>query len=292
VTPASALADAAKRHRVPGAALAIFDGANLHESAAGVVNQQTGVEATPDAVFAIGSITKLLTATLAMQLVDEGLLELDAPVRRYLPQLSLADEEAAARITVRQLLTHTSGIDGDFFVSTGRGDDCLERYVLACSALPQLHPPGRLWSYCNAGFVLLGRVVEILRRQVWDEVLRTRLSKPLGSEGTQTLHEEMLRHRVAIGHFVDPTTGESVPAPPWREMRANGPAGSTAVAMARDLVRFARLHLAGGIAHDGARLVSERAVTASRARRSRSPGRTPWRGGAWAGCCSRPAARA
>ena len=117
------LADALKRHRVPGASLAILAGETLREGAAGVVNVRTGVEATPDAVFDIGSITKVFTTTLVMQLVDAGLLDLDAPVRRYLPELVLADPEAAARVTVRHLLTHQSGIEGDFFQATGRGDD-------------------------------------------------------------------------------------------------------------------------------------------------------------------------
>lgn len=254
------LAEAIKRHSVPGAVLAVLDGETLHESAAGVVNVRTGVEATPDAVFQIGSVTKLFTATLVMQLADQGELELDAPVRRHLPELALDDPEAAALVTVRQLLTHTSGIDGDFFVSTGSGEDCLERFVLACSALPQLHPPGRLWSYCNAGFALLGRIVEKLTGLVWDEALRVRLAKPLGAEGVQSLPEEMLRYRVAHGHFVSPADGKAQLAPPWRGMRSNGPAGTTTVAMARDLVRFARMHVAGGLTQGGTRLLSESAV--------------------------------
>src|SRR5262245_40443301 len=106
----ASLADALKRHRVPGAALAIFAGESLREAAAGVVNARTGVEATPDAVFEIGSITKVFTTTLALQLADEGRLELDAPLRRYLPELVLADPDAAAQVTIRHLLTHTSGI--------------------------------------------------------------------------------------------------------------------------------------------------------------------------------------
>lgn len=254
------LEDAIKRHHVPGAVLAVWDGESLQESAAGVVNVRTGVESTPDAVFQIGSVTKLFTATQVLQLVDAGLLDLDAPVRRYLPELVLDDREAAELVTVRQLLTHTSGIEGDFFVSTGRGDDCLEKYVLACSALPQLHAPGRLWSYCNAGFALLGRIVEKLRGQVWDDALRTHLLLPLGTEGVQTLPEEMLRYRVAHGHFTNPADGKSALAPPWRGMRSNGPAGSTPVAMARDLVRFARMHLDGGVSQSGARVLSESSV--------------------------------
>ena len=69
------------------------------------------------------------TATVVMQLVDEGLLDLDAPIVEVLPELRLADPDVTKRVTMRHLLTHTSGIDGDVFTDTGRGDDCLERYV-------------------------------------------------------------------------------------------------------------------------------------------------------------------
>ena len=74
-------------------------------------------------------MSKVWTATLAMQLVDEGKLDLDAPVADVLPELRLADADVAKTVTMRHLLNHTSGIDGDVFTDTGRGDDCVEKYV-------------------------------------------------------------------------------------------------------------------------------------------------------------------
>src|SRR5437773_14756 len=174
------LDDLIAEHKVPGASLGIVLGDESLELASGVVNLNTGVETTTDTLFQIGSITKVYTATLVMQLVDEGLVSLDAPVRTYLPELKLPDEADAQAITVRHLLTHTSGIEGDHFVNTGRGDDCLERFVETCATLPQVFAPGRMFSYCNAGFVLLGRVVEKLRGETFDEVLKTKLLEPLG----------------------------------------------------------------------------------------------------------------
>jgi len=146
------LAERVARYRVPGASLAVLCDGQSFETAAGVVNRDTGVETTTDAVFQIGSITKVFTTTLIMQLLEEGRVKLDEPVRTYLPELQLGDHEAARSVTLRHLLTHSSGIDGDFFQDTGRGDDCVERYVLACSGLGQLHRPGELFSYCNSGF--------------------------------------------------------------------------------------------------------------------------------------------
>src|SRR5439155_14705543 len=154
------LRELSAKHRVTGASLAILDGDDVTEAATGLINQETGVEVTTDTLFQIGSISKVFTTTLVMQLVDEGLVELDAPVKKSLPEFRVADDKATERVTVRQLLDHTSGIDGDFFEDTGRGDDCVERYVAACSGLGQVFEPGRFFSYCNAGFVVAGRLIE------------------------------------------------------------------------------------------------------------------------------------
>src|SRR5262245_48054547 len=98
-------------HKVPGAVVAVLKDGEVIDGAGGVLSTSTQVEATPDSVFQIGSITKVWTATLVMQLVDEGLLDLDVPVRTYLPEFALADELAAASITTRQLLSHQGGFE-------------------------------------------------------------------------------------------------------------------------------------------------------------------------------------
>jgi CubicO group peptidase (beta-lactamase class C family) len=110
----------AARHKVPGASLAVLDGDQVIEAVTGVASLSTGVEVTPDTLFQIGSNTKLYTTTLVMQLVDQGKVDLDSPVRSYVEDLQLADEKAAAQIKVRHLLTHSSGIQGDHFEDFGR----------------------------------------------------------------------------------------------------------------------------------------------------------------------------
>src|SRR6266545_4396953 len=115
------LDEAARRHDVPGAVVAVGYESELAEAATGVVNRNTGVATTPESVFQIGSVTKVWTTALVMQLVDEGLVELDQPVRRYLPGFAVVDPEATETVTVRQLLSHTGGFDGDLFEDTGRG---------------------------------------------------------------------------------------------------------------------------------------------------------------------------
>nr|WP_206313274.1 serine hydrolase [Streptomyces coryli] len=258
------LAALAERYRVPGAVLGIQRGGETVEAAYGVLNKDTGVATTTDSLFQIGSITKVWTATLALQLADEGRLDLDAPIADVLPELRLSDPGVAAKVTMRHLLTHTSGIDGDIFTDTGRGDDCLERYAAELEQAAQSHPLGATFSYCNSGYVLAGRVIEKLTGTTWDGALQERLCTPLGLAHTVTLPEEALRFRAALGHDAA-GGGEPRPVPAWGLPRSAGPAGLIS-ASAADVLAFARMHLAGGIAPDGTRVLSEasaRAMTVS-----------------------------
>jgi CubicO group peptidase (beta-lactamase class C family) len=256
------LALLADKHGVPGASLAILDGDEIAEAAYGVLNIRTGVEATPDSLFQIGSITKVWTATLVMQLVDEGRLDLDEPVVTYLPGFKVADAEVTRTVTTRHLLAHTSGIDGDLFLDTGRGDDAVSKYVDACASLGQNHPLGATMSYCNSGYTVLGRLVEVLRDQTWDTVLRERLLAPLGLDSAGTLPEEALLHRAATGH-ITPPGGELQVTPQWGIYRSAGPAGLIH-ATARQTLAFAQLHLADGVAADGTRVLSAESARAMR----------------------------
>jgi dipeptidyl aminopeptidase/acylaminoacyl peptidase/CubicO group peptidase (beta-lactamase class C family) len=248
----------ARRHQVVGAQLGILRLGQPDEvtvATHGVLNRATNTPTTPDSVFQIGSITKVWTATLVLQLVAEGRLDLDDPIGQVLPQLRLADPEAVRTVTIRHLLTHTSGIDGDVFTDTGRGDDCLARYADRLADAGINHPPGATWSYCNSGYSLLGLVVEQLTGQTWDQALRERLLTPLGLSSTVTLPEEALRFAAAIGH----EDGEPVAV--WGLPRSVGPAGLI-TATARDVLAFARLHLTGGLAADGSRVLAAEAAAA------------------------------
>lgn len=235
----------AEANRVPGAVLGVLHDGEVSVLATGTLNAETGVEVTTDSVFQIGSITKVYTATMIMQLADEGQLELDGPVVSLLPELRLADDETAATVTIRHLLTHTSGIDGDHFEDTGRGDDVLERYVESCAKVGFTHPVGATMSYCNTGYILLGRVIEKLDGRSWDDSLRARILAPLGLEHSVTLPEEALRYRTAYGHVTEKDKPTRL-APAWMLPRSCGPAGLI-TASAADVLAFARLHLDGGL---------------------------------------------
>ncbi|AVT38364.1 serine hydrolase [Plantactinospora sp. BB1] len=251
-------------HRVPGAALAVSAGGQVVEVAEGVLSKATGVTATTDSVFQVGSITKVWTATLVMQLVDEGRLDIDAPVRDVLPDFRVADEAASAAITVRHLLVHTAGFEGDIFTDTGRGDDCVRRYVDTLGEVAQLFPPGEMFSYNNAGFCVLGRVVEVLRGKPYDVCLREHLFAPLGLTHAATGADEAILFRAAVGHIQPDPDADPEPAPIWSLARSSAPAGSMLAMRPRDLLGFAQLHIDGGRAPDGTAVLAPHSADAMR----------------------------
>jgi CubicO group peptidase (beta-lactamase class C family) len=255
-----------EKYGVPAAAWAVLHDGQVVDGAAGVLNKETGVEATADSVFQIGSVTKLWTSTLVMQLVDEGKVDLDEPVRTYLPDFRIADEEAAAEITVRQLLNHTSGFEGDIFTDTGPGDDCIEKYLGVLTEVPQLFPPGEQFSYNNAGYCVLGRLVEVLREKTYDNCLREHLFAPLGLTHAATGPYDAIMFRAAMGHIeLEPGTGFQ-PAPVWALARSNSPAGAMLSMRPRDLVTFAQMHLSDGKAADGTQVLAPGTATRMQAR--------------------------
>ncbi|WP_199565667.1 serine hydrolase domain-containing protein [Spongiactinospora rosea] len=260
------LTELAKRHKVPGASLGILFRGELTEAATGLANVDAGIEATTETLWQIGSITKVWTATVAMALVDAGVLTLDEPIASVFPGLRLADDGLAKSVTLRHLLSHTSGIDGDVFDDTGRGGDCLEKYVALLDGVAAIHTLGATMSYCNSGFPLLGLIQERLTGLQWDELMRERLFRPLGLTHTVTLPEEALRFRAAAGHFGDPP----VVAPQWVLPRSMGPAGLIC-STPKDVLTFVRMHLDGGVTADGTRLLSRESAELMRTEQVRLP---------------------
>lgn len=242
------------RHDVVGAALAVLTDGQLYEFASGRGDVRLAAPMTTESLCLVGSTTKVLTATLVMQLVDEGVVALDDPVRRFLPEARIADS-----ITVEQLLSHTSGMDLGPYSDYGRGDDAVARYVAELDPGAEISRPGERWGYSNAGYVVAGRLIEVLRGTNWDEAMRQCLLGPAGLAQSATLPEHALLHPLSLPHL----NGAGSPAvcATWGIAgRAMGPTGSTLAMSAGDLVRFARLHLAGGIGSEGSRVLSSDSV--------------------------------
>ena len=130
------------RYHVPGVAVGVFWQGPEHLKGFGVTNVDHPLPVDAETLFRIGSTTKTFTATAMMRLVEQGKVDLAALARRYLPDLKLADEAAAAGVTVRQLLNHSAGWMGDDYGDFGRGEDAIARYLASEKQLPQLTPPG------------------------------------------------------------------------------------------------------------------------------------------------------
>jgi len=231
--------------RVPGISMCILDGDEVHELVSGVANQRSGVPVKPETVFRIASITKLYTATLVMQLVDQGKVELDRSVVEQLPEFRLASPEDTATVTPRHLLTHTSGISGDLSFKTGRGDDAVQKWMARLAETKPLFSPGVTHSYSNAGYNVLGRLVEYILGTTWDDALQETIVAPLGLTETVTLPEDVLPKLYALGNRTDVEKGELKPIESWDADRGSGPCGEI-TASARDLIAFARMHLDRG----------------------------------------------
>jgi CubicO group peptidase (beta-lactamase class C family) len=181
-----------------------------------------------------------------MRLVADGRVELDAPVRRYVPELVLADEHAAAEITVMNLLNHTAGLDWRIIVDTGDGDDALAGFVAALAELELIAPPGTRASYSQAGYNLAGRIVENVTGLTFEKAVASLVFRPLGLSNSFFAPADIMTRRFAVGHNPD-ENGELAVARQWKDTRGNNPGGGLA-SSASDQLRWARFHLGDGSA--------------------------------------------
>ena len=255
--------DARTRWQVPGLAVGILHDGGVETFAGGVASLETGQPATPDTLFQIGSISKVFCTTVLMTLVDEGKVELDAPIARYLPELTLSEPGLTEAITVRHLVTHQSGIWGDYFDDFGWGDDALRRAVANIHTLRQTYRPGELWSYCNAGFEIAGAIIEQVTGRLYEEVAGERLLGPLGLAHTFFFPHEVFAYPHAVGHVEEvPKSGDFSVAREYWLSRALSPVGSILSTVA-DLLTFARFHMGDGT-FAGRRILSPASIEAMR----------------------------
>lgn len=249
------------RWNAVGMAASVIHGDADETVVTGIASVDTGFPVTEDALFLIGSISKVYTATLVMRLCEIDVLDLDTPVVTYLPELSLANASARDEITLRHLLSHSAGFEGDRFIDYGRGDDALEKAIAEFGTLTQWFRPGSFYSYCNTGFYLTGRIIEKVTGKPFETVMTEELFQPLGLEHTFILPEHALGRPFATGHKVDRRAGVTV-AESQSLPRCVAAAGGIMSSIG-DLMRFARMHLNEGEL-DGIRIVSEESALAMR----------------------------
>lgn len=167
--------------QVPGAQVVVVqEGSVLHAGGLGVLAVEQPTPVDDATVFEHGSCAKAYTAALAVRLADEGVVDLDAPVRQYLPELSLPDEATSAAVTLRDLLSHRSGLGRHdlVWILDGRleRDDVVRRLAV----LPLGGPLRGKWTYSNLGYALAGAALERAAGSTWEELVTSRLLTPLG----------------------------------------------------------------------------------------------------------------
>lgn len=234
------LRELARKHMVPGAQLTVRLSGETLSAAVGVADAGSGEPVNKSTAFAFGSVTKMFTATLILGLVSDGDLELDTPVREYVPELRSADAGISA-ITLRQLLSHTSGLVADHELDDAE-EHSLRRYATSVAATHLLHRPGRGFSYANTGYNLLGRAVETVTGMPWQTTVRDFVLRPLDIEPV-FLHAAdggSARHR-ATCHTVHPGSGLACPVGLF--LPATWAPASALAGSAEDLVAFAGLHM-------------------------------------------------
>lgn len=255
-----------QRVHIPGAAIGVYHKGREYTAGFGVTSVEHPLPVTPDTLFQVGSISKTFTGTMLMQLAEQGRLDLDRPVRKYMKSLRLRDPRVAERVTTRHLLTHVGGWVGDYFNDFGNGDDALERMVREIATLKQVTPLGSLWSYNNTGFNIASRLIEVLTKKPYEQAAAEMLLHPLGLEMTFYFPSDLLiTHRFVAGHYRQ--DGKVHVARPWAIGRAGNGVGGV-VSTVRDLLKYARFHMG-----NGSRIIKRKSLQAMRLPQADAGGR-------------------
>jgi CubicO group peptidase (beta-lactamase class C family) len=255
---ADALVAAMHEHGVPGAAVGVLWGDREEHATFGLESLSSLRPVTDQTLFQTGSLTKTFTASVIWHLIDQGALSLDAPVRTWLPDLTLQDSEVAERLTIGNLLDHSAGFYGDDTFDTGDNEDALARYVAErLPLLPQEFPLGAYFSYNNICFTTLGRLIEVTTGASYRAAMGNLLFAPLGLSNTMLERSDVLQHPYADGHVTMPINDKvvtTVQIPLWI-VRSADPAGAI-WSTTRDLIRYGRFHIARGTITSPANIVS------------------------------------
>ncbi|WP_426168086.1 serine hydrolase domain-containing protein [Pseudoduganella sp. R-34] len=220
-----------KRSHIPGVSIAVVkDGKIIREQGYGLADLENKVKVTPATIFQSGSVGKTFTAALVMLLAEDGKLSLDDPVSRHLANTPKAWEG----ITIRHLLSHTSGL-GDPYARLDLTKDYTEEELIALEAeIPVLFAPGEKWSYSNMGYHLLGFICNKAGGKFYGDQLRERIFAPLDM-GTRIISEaDIIPHR-ARGYE---RKGGKLVNQSWVAPRLNTTADGSLYLTARDLAKW------------------------------------------------------
>ena len=189
-----------KYRKFNGSALVAENGKVVYKGGFGLANMEWNIPNTPDTKFRLGSITKQFTAMLTLQLVEQGKLKLDGKISDYLPDYR---KDVGEKVTVHQLLTHTSGIPSytsqpGFFQNVSRNPYKVGDFVKQYASGNLEFEPGTKYSYNNSGYFLLGAIVERLTEKTYEQALKEMIFDKLGMKNTgYDLHDPLLPKRAS-----------------------------------------------------------------------------------------------
>lgn len=247
------VATAATTFGIPGAAVGVSADGRESYACQGITSVDNPLPVDRNTLFLMGSVTKTYTATALMHLVNDGKVELDAPVRRYVPELRLADERATVEMTVMNLLNHTSGLGLGYIADTGEGDDALATYVANLAEVELVAPVGTRASYSQAGYNLAGRIIEKVTGLTYERAVASLVLEPVGLAYSFYARDDVMTRRFSVGHNPG-EDGTPAVARLWRRWRGDNPGGGLASSVS-DQLRWARFHLGDGRSEDGTRVL-------------------------------------
>ena len=231
--------------QIPGLALGVvYDQELVWSKGYGVEDLETRDPVTPATLFRLGSVTKLFTATAILQLRDQGKLQLDDPVAQHLPWFELQSTfESAPEITLRQLLTHTSGLprEAAFPYWTTHEFPTTEEINAALRTQSAIYPPDKTYKYSNLGMALLGEVVVAVSGQTYADYIQQHIFGPLGMTRSAVVPVEVVRQQMATAYMRRRADGKRE-VMEYYETKGMAPAANI-VSSVDDLARFAALNL-------------------------------------------------
>lgn len=224
-----------------GVQLTVIRGDERIDLAAGVRDAGLAKPMTVDTTNQVGSVTKVFTAALVLELVARGELDLDEPVIARIPEFRLADQHAAEKITLRHLLSMSAGIDnGDY-----RFCDTLAERIESLATCPQHFVPGEGYGYSNAGTDIAGYVAQRVMGRSWDDLLREFVLEPAKLGSTASRDAERDPALMSRGHIFDPAAGSYSYVEQDHITLGSSPAGSTLTSNAADLATLGKALLDG-----------------------------------------------
>jgi CubicO group peptidase (beta-lactamase class C family) len=225
---------------VPGAVVGICTPGHRLIVGAGAANLRTGEPADQETRFQIGSITKVLTTLEILQQCERHSITPDTGVAELIPGIIGPGGGDCRDVSLRHLMSHSAGWEGDLNADTGRGDDALARYIKLLPQLRRLTTPGVEFSYCNAGFAVLGRILELLCGSPYEHIVQSGVCHQLGLATARFFAEEVITEPVALGYEI--LAGAPSVAKPWAAPRSVHPRGGV-IATCSDVLRIGEAFL-------------------------------------------------